>query len=109
MSVAAPLLAEVLPEFAEELRKLLLMKNERDLAAQIDELRIVEICRCRDEFCSSFYTQPRPKSSYPPGTTFVELKPERGMLLLDIVKGRITHIEVLFRGEIREKLASLAV
>jgi hypothetical protein len=107
MAVAAPLLIDALPEFAEELRQLLLQKNETVLAAQIGELRIVELCRCREEFCSSFYTQPRPEKAYPPDSSHVELQPRTGMLLLDIVRGRIAHVEVLFRDDVRKKLAEL--
>jgi hypothetical protein len=34
----------------------------------------------------------------------VELEPEAGMLILDVVADKIVHVEVLHRQDIREKL-----
>jgi hypothetical protein len=63
-------------------------------------LTIVERCRCGDDFCASFYTQPKPKESYGPGHDSMELEPTEGMLILDIVDGRIAHVEILHRNDI---------
>ena len=49
----------------------------------------------RHEFCQSFYTAPRPDAGYGPGHRNVCLDPRRGMLVLDVVDGRIMFVEVL--------------
>ena len=100
-------LADSLPDLAQELERLLVAKDELALAAQVRELQIVDRCRCRDEFCSMFYVQPRPKGAYGPGHRNVSLRPEKGMLILDVVDDRIVAVEVLHRDEIREKIHAL--
>lgn len=97
-------LIEILPQFAVELEQLLKKEGEAELAAQVAELVIVGRCRCGDDFCASFYTQPKPQGAYGPGHRCIELEPTEGMLILDVVKDRIAHVEVLNRNEIREKL-----
>jgi hypothetical protein len=52
------LLTEMLPVLAQELQQLLQAQGRLELAAQIPGLAIVERCRCGDDFCASFYTQP---------------------------------------------------
>src|SRR6185436_9277691 len=51
----APLLREVLPAFANELRDLLNQLGEVELANQVAGLRLVDRCRCGDDFCGTFY------------------------------------------------------
>ena len=99
-----PLLSEVLPPFVRELEKLLGEQGEHELAAQVPELRIVERCRCGDDFCGTFYAQPRPKGSYGPNHRNVELSPKVGMLILDVVDGKIACVEVLYRDDIRRAI-----
>jgi hypothetical protein len=70
-------------------------------------LRIVDRCRCGDDFCASFYTQPKPKGAYGPGYRNIALTPAKGMLILDVVDGVIANVEVLYRNDIREKLLAL--
>lgn len=98
------LLTDILPEFATELRRLLLEQGESDLAAQVPGLAILDRCRCGDDFCATFYTQPKPEGRYGPGHRNVALTPEEGMLILDVVAGEIACVEVLYRNEIRRKL-----
>jgi hypothetical protein len=98
------LLKEVLPQFAVELERLLRKQGEVELASQASLLMIVDRCRCGDDFCASFYTQPKPKGAYRPGHRSMELEPAEGMLILDLVGGRIAHVEVVNRNDIREKL-----
>jgi hypothetical protein len=102
--MSAPLIADVLPELARELEALLVKQSERDLAAQIQDLRIIDRCRCGDDFCATFYTVPRPNGSWGPGHRNVSLECERGMLILDVVDDKLTCVEVLHRDEIRQKL-----
>jgi hypothetical protein len=102
-----PLLAEALPQLAKELEELLKGQNEFELAAGVLELRILRRCRCGDDFCATFYTQPEPKEPYPPGHHNVVLNPERGMLVLDVLDGKIAGVEVLFREEVRSALHAI--
>jgi hypothetical protein len=86
-----PLLADVLPEFAAELQQLLTEKGEPELAAQVPGLMIFDRCRCGDDICcGTFYTQPKPEGGYGPGHWNVGLTPDEGMLILDVVTGKIT-------------------
>jgi hypothetical protein len=56
-------LKDTLPEFARELEHLLATSGRHHLAKQVPELKIVDRCRCRDDFCSTFYTQPKPQGT----------------------------------------------
>jgi hypothetical protein len=107
ISANSPQLADALPELAEELETLLKSEGENNLAAQVPGLRIVDRCRCGDDFCATFHVQPKPEGSYGPGHRNVELKPKTGMLILDVVDEKIAAVEVLYRDEIRQKLHTL--
>ena len=105
---ATPLLTDALPLFAKELETSLKDQGEFDLAAQIGDLRIVSRCRCGDDFCATFYTQPKPLRSYGPGHCCnLEVKAQDGMIILDLVDGRIAGVEVLYRNEIRDQLQAV--
>ena len=97
-------LITTLPSLASELQSLLLEANEPELAAQILDLKIVDRCRCGDDFCGSFYAEPKPHGSYGPNHRNVALTPEEGWLILDVVAGKIMFVEVLYRREIRDVL-----
>jgi len=98
------LLIHTLPDFASELEQLLAKSGKPELAAQVSGLAIVDRCRCEDDFCSSFYTQPKPPGSYGPDHSCVELGAEEGMVVLDVVAGSIAHVEVLYRDDVRRML-----
>jgi hypothetical protein len=98
------LLTDTLPTFAAKLRQLLVEQGEPELAAQVPGLAILERCRCGDDFCATFYTQPKPNGGFGPGHRNVRLMPEEGMLILDVVAGEIACVEVLDRKDVREKL-----
>ena len=100
-------LKNALPDFAAELRHLLETAGENALAQQVDGLQIVERCTCHDDFCASFYTQPKPQGPYGPNHESLDLDAEKGMIILDTVNGVIAHVEVLNRAEIRTTLLSL--
>ena len=103
------LLAETLPEFAQELQRLL-EAQKPELAVQVPILKIVEGCGCGDDFCASFYTQPKPNGAYGPGHDTLLLDTEApGMLILDVVDGVISFIEVLYRPDVRQKLVALGL
>jgi hypothetical protein len=97
-------LTDTLPAFASELRRLLEEQGEVELASQVPGLTILDRCRCGDDFCATFYTQPKPDDAYGPGHRNVRLMPEEGMLILDVVGGEIACVEVLDREDVREKL-----
>jgi hypothetical protein len=100
-------LAEILPSLASELEQLLNNQGEAELAVQVSQLAIVDRCRCGDDFCSSFYTRPKPEGHYGPGHRCMDLDAAEGMLLVDLVEGKIAHIEILNRVDVRRKLLAL--
>ena len=108
--IEAPLISESLPAFAAELERALRQDGEPALAAQISSLRIVDRCRCGDDFCATFYTVARPKGAWADlgqyECTQVEAI-DRGMVILDLVDRRIASVEVLSRDDVREKLFSV--
>jgi len=98
------LVKDALPELADELAQLLEEAGEYYLATQVPGLRIVERCGCGDDFCATFYTQPKPLGSFGVGHRNVVLDPERGMVILDVVSGTIACVEVLYRDDIGKRL-----
>ncbi len=98
------LLVDTLPELGTELERLLIKAQQSELAAQVSKLTILDRCRCGDDFCASFYTQPKPAGRYGPGLRTIDLDASDGMLILDVVAGTIAHVEVLYRDGIRNKL-----
>jgi hypothetical protein len=98
------LLTDTLPEFATDLRQLLIEQGEPALAAQVAGLMIRDRCRCGDDFCATFYTEPKPNGADGPSHRNVALIPEEGKLILDVVDGEIACVEVLDRNDVREKL-----
>jgi hypothetical protein len=99
-----PLLADAIPQLAHELEGLLAEQGEPELAAQVRELRIMDRCRCGDDFCATFYTQPKSERMHGPRRSCIEVTPKQGMLILDILDGKISGVEVLFRDEFRQQL-----
>ena len=101
------LLTDALPTLAVELQELFAKKGRPELASQVPFLRIVDRCRCGDDSCASFYTQPKPAGSYGPDLECLELKPTEGMLILDVAEGVIAHVESLYRESDLKTLLSL--
>ena len=100
----SPLLRELLPSLAQELWDLLMTHGEPELADQVLDSRIVDRCRCGDDFCATFYVQPKPKGAYGPNHRNISLESTQGMLVLDVVADRNAAIEVLYREEVRKIL-----
>src|SRR5271155_1094007 len=98
------LLTDTLPAFTAELRQLLVEQGAPELAAQVPGLMIFDRCRCGDDFCATFYTKPKPRGSFGPGHRNVALKPDEGMLILDVVGDAIACVELLYRDEVRQRL-----
>jgi hypothetical protein len=102
---AAPLLlVETLPQLANELEQLLKKQGNTELAAQVSTLAILDRCRCEDDFCSSFYTQPKPREEYGLKHDTFDLDADKGLILVDVVSGVIAFVEVLNRDDIRKPL-----
>ena len=101
------LLRTALPNLCRELKTLLERRNESELASQVAGLVIVDRCRCGDDFCAAFYTQPKPKGAYGPGHRCLEVDPARGMIILDVLDEKIAQVEVLYRDEIRRALLAV--
>lgn len=98
------LLTEILPEFSAEVTHLLEQSGERELAEQVGSIRVVEKCSCDDDFCASFYTQPKPSGAYGPNHRNVTLRPKSGDIILDVVDDQICFVEVLCRDDVRAAL-----
>ena len=100
------LLVHVLPEFAAELERLLAAAERPDLAAQVQTLRVTGGDRCGDDFCQSFYTDARPRGDWQREGQYeiVPLDPDDGMVILDVVGGRIRFVEVLYREDVKAGL-----
>lgn len=60
------LLTETAPSFASDLRQFLIEKGERELAAPVPELMILDRCRCGDDLCARFCTKPKPQGGFGP-------------------------------------------
>ena len=98
------LLVDMFPELSAELEHLLRISGEDALSKQISGLHVLDRCRCGDDFCAEFYTQPKPKGPYGPGLRTVAVEPSTGYLIVDVVDGTVATVEVLYRDEIRQKL-----
>jgi hypothetical protein len=102
-----PLLIDVLPGLTQELQQLLTGQDEPALAAQVPGLRIVDRCRCEDDFCATFYVRSKPKGAYGPDHRNVALTPNEGMLILDVVGEKIAAVEVLYREDVRKVIQAI--
>jgi hypothetical protein len=100
-------LAEQFPTLADELLVGLAECGEAQLAQQVAELRVLGRCRCGEEFCGQLYTMPQPRGAWGPGLRNVQVPVATGMVILDVVDGRIGSVEVLFRDEVRARLLEL--
>jgi hypothetical protein len=58
----------------------------------------------RRRFLLDFSYTPKPEVPTVPVIGIVELQPSQGMLILDVVNGEISCIEVLDRNDVRRKL-----
>jgi hypothetical protein len=98
-----------MPEFAAELRTLL-QREAPDLANQVDGLRLVARCDCGDSFCGSVsvltdrtaVAAPPDSEDYDPGS--IDLDARRGMVIVDVERGRLKYIETLDRKDLRDRL-----
>jgi hypothetical protein len=91
---------DVLPEFSAELERILAAAKRSDLASQVDALPLVDRCRCGQSECAHFYTAARTAGAYGPGHENLVLDTS-GLVVLDLVDGRIVAVEVLDRQDVK--------
>ena len=99
-----PLVIEALPDLSSELQRLLEAEGEAALAAEVPVLRIVDRCRCGDDFCAMFYTVSKPSGAWGEGHETIPLIPGIGDLNVDVVSGHIVAVEVLFNPSAKKRL-----
>ena len=97
-------LSSVDPGFSSALRSLLVAAGENALALEVDSLNIINRCRCGDDFCATFYTQPPPAGAHGPAHRNVILDPKEGMIILDVVDEHVACVEVLYNEPFRQRL-----
>lgn len=107
MGVTAPLLAEALSQVAKELSAGLQQMGETSLLEQVPTLRVVDRCRCGDDFCATLYTAPPPKAAWGPGHENIVVDVAEGDFILDVVDRKIVCIEILYRNDIHQAVLSL--
>ena len=100
-------LVDVLPEFAAELADVLRSEDGAGLADQVRELSITAVCGCGDDFCASFYTGPPRDGPWGQGHKNVTPETATGMVILDVVAGRIRYVEVLHRDDVKSVISAL--
>ena len=100
-------MSEAFPEFSIELQGLLCDEGEAKIAEQVPDFRILERCRCGDDCCATMYAYKGWRESYQPDYRSISLHPKTGMIVLDVIEGKIIGIEVLFRAAIRNKLLEI--
>jgi len=91
-------LKSLMPKVADELETLI---AEACINLELDELEVFDKCRCGDGFCAMFYTAPKPNGSWGSSHYNIELSPEKGMMILDVVGERIVAVEILDRPDIK--------
>jgi hypothetical protein len=101
-----PLVRDVFPDLVAELATLLEEEGERELAICVRDVRLVGECDCGDDFCQSIRTADHPQGKpFGPGHRCVPLMPSKGMLILDVVDGRIMYIEIIDRPPMHRRTA----
>ncbi|HZR93868.1 MAG TPA: hypothetical protein VFA44_15840 [Gaiellaceae bacterium] len=103
-----PLLASLLPDLARRIETALRARGEGRLAEQVSGLRITAVCRCEQPFCGSFHTARLPMRRWFLRGRQVELHDGGpGEIALDVVRGEIAYVEVLYLDGVRDALAPL--
>jgi hypothetical protein len=96
-----PLLIDVMPLLANEVKNIFINISRIDLANQVDQLRIIKLCECGDPDCGSFYL-----TQYEEDENEIEgFSIQNGTI--EVNKGRIGFIEIFPSNEgykIRGKL-----
>lgn len=103
-----PLVRGVLPGLAARIEAGLAAQGEERLAEQVGSLRIIDVCRCEHSYCGSFYTTARPmKRWFMRGRQVTIEDEDHGEITVDVVRGEIAYVEVLYLDEVRATLLAL--
>jgi len=103
-----PLVGAVLPRLAGRIEAALRAQGEPQLADQVETLRITSVCPCDQPYCGSFHTLGRPFKRWFLRGRQVEVRDgEPGEIVVDVVRGEIAYVEVLYLDDVRETLAHL--
>jgi hypothetical protein len=106
----APLLASVLPELGERIEAALRAQGEGRIADRVAGLRITGPCTCGQPFCGSFQTLRTPLKRWLMRGRQIELQDGGpGEIVVDVVRGEIAYVEVLYLDDVRDALARLTV
>jgi hypothetical protein len=97
-------LADVMPDFAEEVHRLLVEIGESALAGQVPHLWIYDRCPCGG--CATMYVQPRPENGFGPTHRGMTLDSEKDAIYIDVAGGKLACLEVLDRTEMTEWLVA---
>jgi hypothetical protein len=104
----APLVAEVVPALSLRIESALRAQGEVRLVEQVPGLRITAVCPCDQPFCGSFHTSKRPMKRWFIRGRQVEIADgEPGEIVLDVVRGEIAYVEVLYLDDVRDRLLRL--
>jgi hypothetical protein len=104
-----PLLAAVLPELAGRMESALRAQGEPRVADQVPALRITGPCTCGQSFCGSFQTLKAPlKRWFMRGRQIKLQDGGPGEIVVDVVRGEIAYVEVLYLDDVRDTVARLA-
>jgi hypothetical protein len=105
----APLVSSMLPELAERMESALRAQGEGRVADQVAGLRITGVCECGQRFCGSFQTLGRPLKRWFMRGRQIELRDGGpGEIVVDVVRGEIAYVEVLYLDDVRDSVARLA-
>ena len=104
----APLVSSFLPQLAERIETALRAQGEAQVADQVATLRITGVCQCGQPFCGSFPTLNRPLKRWFMRGRQIELRDGGpGEIVLDVVRGEIAYVEVLYLDDVRGAVAQL--
>ena len=104
----APLVSSLLPQLAERIETALRAQGEARVADQVATLRITGVCRCGQPFCGSFQTLNRPlKRWFMRGRQIEVCDGGPGEIVIDVVRGEIAYVEVLYLDDVRDAVAQL--
>ncbi|MDD2273518.1 MAG: hypothetical protein PHP95_07215 [Desulfuromonadaceae bacterium] len=98
------LLKDSLPDFAYELKYLLVRENMPDLANQIVDMQIdVERCFSGEDYFTMICTGLQPLLGWGTGQPSIVLTPHKGTILLNVIGNDIISVEIFFRSDIQER------
>jgi hypothetical protein len=101
VALVGPTLAAAAPAFAEALAARLRERGRDELAEQVASLPIAARCDCGDDFCASFASASEPATAERESVAVEGLET---LVVLDVVDGRITYVELLGSDELREAI-----